>query len=184
MEVDDTDLGHMRTALQQAKEAFDAGEVPIGAVVVCGGDVVAAAGNAVERSHDASAHAEVLAMRAAAQRSGNWRLTGCTLYATLEPCAMCLSAAYLFRVDRIVYGASDVRMGGAGGWVDLTPPAVRHPFHAALAVTGGVLAPQSVALLRGFFQQQRRRAPGSAAAPSAAAPAATPVHGGDAQGGS
>ena len=117
----DPDEHYMKLALRHAQFAFREKEVPIGAVIVDNetGRVVSAARNSVERSQDASCHAELVAMKRAAATIGNWRLHNCTLYTTLEPCAMCLGAAQGFRVNRVVYGAKDVRLGACGSWVDL-----------------------------------------------------------------
>ena len=148
----------MAIALDEARAAAAKGEVPVGAVVVddATGAVIARAGNAVEASHDATAHAEMLAMRAAALSVKNWRLQDATLYCTLEPCVVCLGAAYAFRVPRVVYGAPDHRLGAAGSWLDL--PAETHPFHA-LEIRGGVCADESARLLKDFFRDRRKAGP-------------------------
>ena len=148
----------MALALDEARTAASKGEVPVGAIVVddTTGTVIARAGNAVEASHDATAHAEMLAMRAAAQSLQNWRLQDATLYCTLEPCVVCLGAAYAFRIPSVVYGAPDHRMGAAGSWLDLTEET--HPFHA-LDVRGGVCADESSKLLKDFFRERRRAGP-------------------------
>ena len=152
------DEAAMAIALDEARAAASRGEVPVGAVVVddTTGTVIARAGNAVEASHDATAHAEMLAMRAAAQSLQNWRLQDATLYCTLEPCVVCLGAAYAFRVPRVVFGAPDHRLGAAGSWLDL--PAETHPFHA-LAIRGGVRADESARLLKDFFRDRRKAGP-------------------------
>ena len=144
----------MRLALRHAQFAFREKEIPVGAVLVDEhGSVLATARNSVETSKDATAHAEVAVMRKAAQMLGNWRLANCTLYTTLEPCAMCFSAAQSFRIRRLVYGAFDKRLGALGSWVDLTSQP--HPFHK-VEVTGGVLEEEASTLLRRFFQLRRR----------------------------
>ena len=152
------DAAAMALALDEARAAAARGEVPVGAVVVddTTGTVIARAGNAVEASHDATAHAELRAMRAAAQSLQNWRLQDATLYCTLEPCVVCLGAAYAFRVPRVVFGAPDHRLGAAGSWLDL--PAETHPFHA-LAIRGGVRADESARLLKDFFRDRRKAGP-------------------------
>ena len=152
------DAAAMAIALDEARAAASRGEVPVGAVVVddTTGTVIARAGNAVEASHDATAHAEMLAMRAAARAVQNWRLQDATLYCTLEPCVVCLGAAYAFRVPRVVYGAPDHRLGAAGSWLDL--PAETHPFHA-LEIRGGVCADESARLLKDFFRDRRKAGP-------------------------
>ena len=148
----------MALALDEARTAASKGEVPVAAIVVddTTGTVIARAGNAVEASHDATAHAELRAMRAAAQFVENWRLQDATLYCTLEPCVVCLGAAYAFRVPRVVYGAPDHRLGAAGSWLDL--PAETHPFHS-LNIRGGVCAEESSKLLKDFFRDRRKAGP-------------------------
>ena len=152
------DEAAMALALDEARAAAARGEVPVGAVVVddATGAIIARAGNAVEASHDATAHAEMLAMRTAARAVQNWRLQDATLYCTLEPCVVCLGAAYAFRIPSVVYGAPDHRMGAAGSWLDL--PAETHPFHA-LEVRGGVCADESARLLKDFFRDRRKAGP-------------------------
>jgi tRNA(adenine34) deaminase len=122
-----------------------AGEVPVGAVIVSGdGEVIGASGNAVEATKDASAHAEILAMRLAAEHRGDWRLFDCTLYTTLEPCVMCLNVATQFRLRRLVYGAmSDDR------------PGVKAQTSLNVLMTGGLLPEESSALLKAFFRSRR-----------------------------
>ncbi len=148
------DLEMMCRAMVQAQAAADAGEAPIGAVLVdpATGDVVAEAHNQPIRLHDPTAHAEVLAMRAAAQRLGNYRLTGLTLYVTLEPCAMCAGAISHARIGRVVYGAADEK----GGAVAHGPRFFEQPTcHSRPAVTAGLMAEESSALLKGFFRARR-----------------------------
>lgn len=142
----------MGLALDVAKACLDWGDVPVGAVVARRGEVVASAGNLRERRIDPTAHAEVNAIRAAAARLRTWRLDGCTLYVTLEPCAMCAGALVLARVERLVFGATDPKAGFAGSLGDLTrEPRLNH----RLEVTGGVRAEESAALLRRFFRDRR-----------------------------
>ncbi|CAN0007239.1 unnamed protein product [Ectocarpus sp. 6 AP-2014] len=151
----------MRMALRLAGRARMEGEVPIGAILAetvptrrDGRRRVLSTGrNEVEGRRDASAHAEMLCLQAAAKARSNWRLAGTTLYVTVEPCAMCLSAAQLFRVDRVVFGAPNPNLGACGGWVDLSSQ--RHAFHE-LEVKGGVLAEECALPLRGFFRSRRR----------------------------
>ena len=147
----------MRVALALAGAAAD--EVPVGAIVVCAEAEVARAGNRVVRDADAMAHAELLALRAAALALGDpRRLSQCTLYVTLEPCAMCAGAIVLSRVGRVVFGAWDDKAGMAGSVGDL----LRHPkLNHRPEVRAGVLAEESAALLRGFFQAKRARQAGS-----------------------
>jgi len=146
------DIGFMQLALRQAKIAADAGEVPVGAVVVRAGQVIASAHNAPLGSHDPTAHAEVNAMRAAAQALGNYRLDDCTLYVTLEPCAMCSGAALHARFKRVVFGATEPKTGAAGSVLNLF--ANEHINHQT-QVTGGVLADDCAQVLQGFFEQRR-----------------------------
>lgn len=146
------ETAYMRYALEDAREAAAAGEVPVGAIVVRGGEIIARAANRTVRDQDPTAHAELLAIRAAATAIGSWRLDGCTLYVTLEPCAMCAGAIVLARIDRLVFGAWDEKAGMAGSVGDL----VRHPrLNHRPEVRGGVLADESAALLRDFFAARR-----------------------------
>ena len=152
MSSSETDVHWMRQALAQAQAAGQAGEVPVGAVVVRGGEVIATGRNAPVQGHDPTAHAEIMALRAAAQRLGNYRLEGCTLYVTLEPCAMCSGAMLHARVPRVVFGAADPKTGAAGSVVDLF--ASRQLNHQT-QVQGGVLADECAALLAAFFRERR-----------------------------
>jgi tRNA(adenine34) deaminase len=146
------DLMMMRIALDEARAALSRGDVPIGAVVTKDDDVLARAANARERDQDPTAHAEVLALRSAAQRLSTWRLEGCTLYVTLEPCAMCAGALVLARVDRLVFGAKDDKAGFASSLGDL----VRDPrLNHAVEVESGVLAEECGELVRSFFRERR-----------------------------
>ena len=148
------DEAYMRLALAEAEAAAGEGEVPIGAVVVCDGRVVARAHNRRETDADPSAHAEFSAMVAAARELGRWRLMGCTVYVTLEPCLMCAGLMVNARVDRCVYGASDPKGGAVGTLFDVScDPRLNHEF----AVTPGVLADESAELLRSFFRARRAR---------------------------
>jgi len=148
----DVDVVPMRRALSLAAEAAAAGELPVGAVVLLDGAVVGEGANRTERDHDPTAHAEVLALRAAAAARGDWRLSGASLYVTLEPCPMCLGAVLQTRVARVVYGADNVREGALGGVVDLLSGDVKR----LPEVRGGVLAREGGALLRKFFESRRR----------------------------
>ncbi|HLU74616.1 MAG TPA: tRNA adenosine(34) deaminase TadA [Nonomuraea sp.] len=145
----------MRQALGEAAAAGARGEVPVGAVVLGpSGEVLAAAGNDRESTADPTAHAEVLALRAAARRRGSWRLDGCTLVVTLEPCTMCAGAAVLARVDRIVYGAVDEKGGAAGSlWDVVRDRRLNHRPEVVL----GVLAEECSAVLKEFFGTRRIR---------------------------
>ena len=142
----------MRLALEEARAAGDAGDVPIGAVVARGDEVLGRAANARERHRDPTAHAEVLALRRAAAVARSWHLEGCALYVTLEPCAMCSGALVLSRVDRLVFGADDPKAGFAGSLGDL----VRDPrLNHSVEVSVGVLADECGELLRAFFAKRR-----------------------------
>jgi tRNA(adenine34) deaminase len=146
----------MTLALERAREAEGHGDVPIGAVIAHGEEVLAAAGNERELRRDPTAHAEILAIRAAAETLGGWRLPGTTLYVTLEPCAMCAGAIVLARIPAVVYGAPDPKAGAAGSVLDvLAEPALNHRPE----VTGGVLEAESAALLRDFFASRRSAPP-------------------------
>ena len=146
------DIGFMQLALRQAHAAAEAGEVPVGAVVVRAGQVIAAAHNVPLASHDPTAHAEVNAMRAAAQALGNYRLDDCTLYVTLEPCTMCSGAALHARFKRVVFGASEPKTGAAGSVLNVfANEALNHQTH----VTSGVLASECAQVLQDFFEQRR-----------------------------
>lgn len=143
----------MRRALEVAAKAAEAGEVPVGAVIVCGGEEIAVGDNTRERLQDPCGHAEVNALRAAAAKRGHWRLDGCTLYVTLEPCAMCAGAMVLARIDRCVYAAADPKGGFCGTLGDLSAhPRLNHRFEVA----AGVLQPEAAAQLKGFFADLRR----------------------------
>lgn len=142
----------MRAALELARQAEDAGEVPVGAVVVQGGEIVGRGFNAPISRSDPSAHAEMMALRDAAQRLGNYRLVGCELYVTLEPCMMCAGAIMHARVARVVYGARDSKTGACGSVLDAFAE-LRLNHHAT--VTGGVLAEECGAALSNFFAMRR-----------------------------
>jgi tRNA(adenine34) deaminase len=142
----------MAVALEEARAAMFHGDVPIGAVVVHEGTVIARRHNEREQAGDPTAHAEVLALRAAAVALGSWRLTGCTLVVTLEPCLMCVGAALNGRVDRLVFGAADLKAGAAGSlYHPLSDPRLNHNA----PVTAGVRAEEAVALLSAFFASRR-----------------------------
>ena len=146
------DLGFMTGALDQARLAAESGDVPIGCVVVHDGSVIAAASNARERDRDPTAHAEILALRAAALARGDRVLSGCTVYVTLEPCAMCAGALVLARVDRLVYGAPDPKAGAVESLMNLVQdPRLNH----RIDVLGGVRADEASALLKSFFAAKR-----------------------------
>ncbi|MDO8931115.1 MAG: tRNA adenosine(34) deaminase TadA [Rhodocyclaceae bacterium] len=148
------DEDFMRAALDLAREAATCGEVPVGAVVVLDGEIVGRGFNQPIGRNDPTAHAEVMALRDAGQRRGNYRLPDCTLYVTLEPCAMCVGAMMHARIARVVFGARDPKTGAAGSVVDLFAEA-RLNHHAE--VTDGVLAGECGALLSGFFAARRAK---------------------------
>ena len=142
----------MREALRQAAKAYEAGEVPVGAVIVREGRVIARAFNQVELLKDATAHAEMLALTQAEEVIGDWRLTDCTLYVTKEPCPMCAGAVVHTRLARVVFGASDPKAGAAGGALNLLQfPTLNH----RCTITGGVCEKDCRALLQNFFTEQR-----------------------------
>jgi tRNA(adenine34) deaminase len=147
-----TDILMMRRALELAGRAAEHGDVPIGSVVARGEEVLGQAGNERELRRDPTAHAEVLALREAAERLGGWRLLETTIYVTLEPCPMCAGAITLARVPRLLYGAADPKGGAVGGVIDLfSEPVVNH----RPAVESGLMAEESAALLEKFFSSRR-----------------------------
>jgi tRNA(adenine34) deaminase len=152
---DAPDQRFMQLALEQARRAWDLGEVPVGAVVVKDGVVIATGFNQPIASHDPSAHAEINALRAAAEKLGNYRLPGCELYVTLEPCMMCSGAMLHARLARVVYGAPDPKTGTAGSVLDLF---AKGRLNHQTEVAGGVLAEQCGAMLKGFFAERRSAA--------------------------
>jgi tRNA(adenine34) deaminase len=144
----------MGEALRQAARAYEAEEVPVGAVVVREGRIIARAHNQVELLKDATAHAEMLALTQAEEVAGDWRLTDCTLYVTKEPCAMCAGAVVHVRLARVVYGAGDAKAGAAGGAMNL----LQHPaFNHQCEITRGVREAECRALLQTFFGEQRAK---------------------------
>jgi len=164
----------MQLALEQAQLAWDHGEVPVGAVVVKDGVVIAAGYNQPIGRHDPTAHAEIVALRSAAEKLGNYRLPGCELYVTLEPCVMCSGAMMHARLARVVYGAPDPKTGACGSVLNLFE---QDKLNHHTALVGGVMADEAAAMLRAFFAERRnaaRQLPATAAAAPAvpAAPAA------------
>ena len=146
------DRGAMQAALAEARLAAEAGEVPIGAVVVREGAIIARGQNRVLRDMDPTAHAEIVALRAAATALGNYRLAGCTLYVTLEPCAMCAGAMIHARIDRLVYAAADPKAGACGSVLAV----LNHPqLNHKIQVEQGIAADESAELLRNFFRERR-----------------------------
>jgi len=147
-----TDAEALALALIEARAAAGAGEVPVGAVVVQNGVVVGRGQNRVLRDVDPTAHAEIVAMREAARTLSNYRLTGCELFVTLEPCAMCAGAMIHARLDRLIYAAADPKAGAVGSVLEvLNHPSLNHK----MVVTSGVLAEESAELLRSFFRERR-----------------------------
>ena len=144
-------MDYMHIALEEAQKAAAEGEIPVGAVIVKDGEVIAAAHNRRENDHDPTAHAEMLAMRQAARVLGDWRLRSCTLYVTLEPCAMCAGAILNARIPRVVYGASDKKFGAVGSVCSLFDMAFNH--HPK--VEKGIREEESSALLTEFFKNLR-----------------------------
>lgn len=144
----------MQRAIAMAHQAESAGEVPVGAVLVKDGEIIAEGGNRPISNHDPSAHAEIVTLRAAAERLGNYRLTDTTLYVTLEPCIMCAGAIIHARIKRVVYAATDPKAGAAGSVFDIfASPRVNH----RVEIDGDLLAEKSQALLRTFFRARRKR---------------------------
>jgi tRNA(adenine34) deaminase len=143
----------MQLALEEARQAGLRGEVPVGAVLVKGGEVIASGSNAVIGLHDPTAHAEVVALRAGASTLQNYRLPDCELFVTLEPCAMCAGAMIHSRIKRVVFGASDLKTGAAGGLLNVFSTTFNHQT----TVQGGVLAEECGALLKDFFKAKRER---------------------------
>jgi len=147
-----SDLDAMQAALAQARLAEQAGEVPIGAVVVHNGAIIATGQNRVLRDIDPTAHAEIVALRAAATVLANYRLNGCTLYVTLEPCSMCAGAMIHARLDRLLFAAADPKAGAAGSVLSV----LNHPqLNHQMQVDQGILAEESAELLRSFFRERR-----------------------------
>ena len=152
----DTDRAMMALALEEARQALAEGEIPVGAVIARGETVVARAHNTRERALDPTGHAEMNALRLAAQATGGWRLTGCTLYVTLEPCPMCAGAILNARIPRVWYGARDEAMGACGGVTNL----FMESFPNRPALVGGILAEECRAVLAEFFARLRARPQG------------------------
>ena len=150
-----SDAHFMQQAMREARKAYAASEVPVGAVVVHEGQVIGRAWNQVETLKDATAHAEMLALTAAQQALGDWRLEKCTLYVTKEPCPMCAGAIVHCRPDRVVFGCSDPKAGAAGGWINLLES--NPPLNHRCDVTAGVMGEESLDLLQSFFREARQR---------------------------
>ncbi len=150
-----SDAYFMGQALREARKAYAAGEVPCGAVVVREGRIISRAWNQVETLKDATAHAEMLALTAAQETVGDWRLEKCTLYVTKEPCPMCAGAIVQCRPERVVFGVSDPKGGAAGGWINLLES--NPPLNHRCDITSGVLGEECLHLLQSFFREARER---------------------------
>ncbi len=150
--MSDNDEKFMYEAIQEAKKAFELGEVPVGAVLVYQKEIIARAHNLVETLKDASAHAEMICMRHAALHLQNWRLLETTLYCTLEPCLMCAGSMLLSRIGTLVWGAKDLRHGANGSWVNIFLES--HPMHQ-ITIRSGVLSEECSLLMKDFFKVRR-----------------------------
>ncbi len=157
MAADERDIYYMKEALRLADEAGAAGEVPVGCVIVCGGEIVARGKNTREAKKNALCHAEIAAIDAACRALGGWRLSGCTLYVTLEPCPMCAGAIINARADRVVFGAKDPAAGALGSVLNMCS----YPIGRRPEVVSGVLADECSGLLRRFFAARRAGREGS-----------------------
>jgi tRNA(adenine34) deaminase len=152
MDASPSDFEFMRAALEEARHAASRGEVPVGAIVAIEGHAIARSGNRTITDTDPTGHAEMVALREAALRVGNYRLTGATLYVTIEPCAMCAGAMIQARIERLIYGADDVKAGAVKSCFNM----LDHPqLNHSVEVTSGVLAEESAALLKDFFAARR-----------------------------
>jgi len=160
--TDQEDIRWMEAALREAERAYDMGEVPIGCVIVKDGRCIARGYNQVETLKDATAHAEIIAIGAASAALENWRLSGATLYVTLEPCPMCAGAILNSRISRIVYGSPDTRFGGCGTTIDVI---TNNAIGQKVQVTGGVKAEECLGLLKAFFMEMRLKKGDSGAKP-------------------
>jgi len=145
----------MQQALREARRAYAATEVPIGAVIVKDDKIIARGWNQVESLKDATAHAEMLALTAAQQVMGDWRLEGCTLYVTKEPCPMCAGAIVHCRPDRVVFGCSDAKGGAAGGWINLLDS--NPPLNHKCELTSGVMEDECLGIVQSFFREARAK---------------------------
>jgi tRNA(adenine34) deaminase len=150
-----SDAYFMGQALREARKAYTAGEVPVGAVIVREGKIIARAWNQVEILKDATAHAEMLALSAAQVALGDWRLEKCTLYVTKEPCPMCAGAVVHCRPERVVFGCPDPKAGAAGGWINLLE--ANPPLNHRCEVTPGVLSEECLFMIQSFFREARER---------------------------
>ncbi len=152
--ITDDDIKYMKKAIEEAKLAARTGEVPVGAVVVCGGEIVALARNEREERESATAHAEILAIGEASKKLGRWRLSDCTIYVTKEPCPMCAGAIFQARMKRLVFGPFDQKSGAAGTLYNIVQD---ERLNWQLEVTRGVLEEENIALLQDFFRERRAK---------------------------
>ena len=151
--MENKDIQFMKVALSLASEAFEIGEIPVGALVVdSNGEIISSAYNLRETKKNATAHAEILAIEQACAALGSWRLKGCTLYVTLEPCPMCAGALVNSRIDRVVFGAYDMQAGCCGSVINFNA----YPFNHAFAINGGVLEKECREVLQSFFEKKRK----------------------------
>lgn len=141
----------MRAALTEAQKAYQKGEVPIGCVIVNNGKIIARGHNLKEQQQDCTAHAEIIALKKATRKLKNWRMNDCLLFTTVEPCIMCAAAIYHARIAKVYYGCPDPKFGGYGSLVDLNQLKTNHK----VKISSGILAEQSVSLLKKFFQDKR-----------------------------
>jgi len=153
--LNQSDNYYMQLALNEARKAYRANEVPVGAIIVRNQQVIARAWNQVETLKDATAHAEMLALTSAQSAIDDWRLTGCTLYVTKEPCPMCAGAIIHCRPDRVVFGCPDAKGGAAGGWINLLESAP--PLNHRCDISPGVLQDECLGILQSFFREARER---------------------------
>lgn len=151
----ESDAYFMQEAMREARRAYAAEEVPIGAVVARESRVIARAWNQVETLKDATAHAEMLALTAAQTAMGDWRLEGCTLYVTKEPCPMCAGAIVHCRPERVVFGCADLKAGAAGGWINLLD--ANPPLNHRCDITSGVMEEECLGMLQSFFREAREK---------------------------
>jgi len=148
------DEKYMREALKEAKRAFEKNEVPIGSVIVKSGKVIARAHNTIEKDNSSLSHAEMKAIKKAQKKIGNWRLNGCVLYSSVEPCIMCISAILLSRIERVVYGCKDKKFGGCESLAEIQN--IKGLNHK-VEILGGVLEEESVKLMKRFFRKIRKK---------------------------
>lgn len=146
-----TDREYMLLAIEMAKQAYKADEVPVGAVIVKNGEIIATGRNNREETHDATGHAETLAIRQACERLGTWRLDDCELYVTLEPCPMCMGAIINSRIKRVVFGAKDAKAGACGSVINLN----NYPFNHKPETVSGIMSEECQSILSDFFSNKR-----------------------------